>query len=146
MAARIPLLVTVPARGPTPGPTDREAVMTTTEILTDHHGTVESPDRVRSPRPRPTGVLLTGMVAALAVVTTVLVIVWTSSADRSVAPMKPSPSGPPAAYLPGGSVYDEQVPDFMDWSQGYGPGSYLYRAQVPTKRWSPAHRSGARQR
>lgn len=37
-------------------------------------------------------------------------------------------------YLPGGSVYDSQIPGYTtDVGQGYLPGSSVYRSQVPPK-------------
>lgn len=83
----------------------------------------EQPPRDRSGR---TGVLIGVPVAVLGAVAATFALATTSS-DRPAGPV----TNPPAAYQPGGSVYGQQVPDFLDRGTGYGPGSSLYDAQVP---------------
>jgi hypothetical protein len=73
------------------------------------------------------------LVAGLAVITGAAVGIWQHEPDREpgLAPTRQPVQEPLAAYLPGGSVYDQQVPQVIDWSTAYGPGSSTYWSQVP---------------
>jgi len=74
------------------------------------------------------------VVVALAAVTVALVSGWLrplglGSPAQVPAPM---PVQAPPAYRSGGSVYDQQVPGVVGWSDTFGPGSVLYEEQVPS--------------
>ena len=106
--------------------------MSTSEVLSSHDRTPVPPATHR-PHSSPTGLALVVLVLALAVVTITAVALWSHGTQPTTpAAPDPAPFGSPA-YLPGGSVYEQQVPDYIDWSIGYGPGSYLYNAQVPAE-------------
>jgi hypothetical protein len=80
---------------------------------------------------RPKARRLAVLVAGLAVLTGFAVASWNSSPAPGPAPASPPAQQPPAAYLPGGSVYAEQVPHLLNWATAYGPGSSTYASQVP---------------
>lgn len=84
-----------------------------------------------TPRPRRPHTTLAGILLALAVavlaVLTVVVRPWNLGAE----PATRTPSGSLHAYLPGGSVHQQQVPEFRHWSLAYRPGGSVYRSQVP---------------
>ena len=105
--------------------------MTSTQTGTVRTRTEGAPRRPRSHMTR-TGILLALAVAALAVLT-VMVGGWQRGADPATPPV-PGPSGPPHAYLPGGSVYGQQVPEFGRSALAYQPGGTVYKLQVPHAR------------
>ena len=107
--------------------------MSSTNTFVQHDRHVDAPDRVRQEQPRRTGFLLVALVAVLAAITATMVFQWYTATDQSAATTT-IPSGPPAAYLTGGSVNEQQVPDHVDWPTGYGPTSQLYNEQVPQAR------------
>jgi hypothetical protein len=109
--------------------------MTTTDITVRDGQATEPTRERRRRRPRRTGILIGALVVVLTAVTVTTLALWAAgTGDRPAAPPSRVIMDPPAAYQPGGSVYEEQVPDYQDWSIGYGPGSYLYNAQVPQPR------------
>jgi hypothetical protein len=67
---------------------------------------------------------LAALVAALVAVTGIILTTWHES-NPPTAPTVPTPSDPPPAYLPGGSVYKQQVPP-------YPPHRTVYVQQVPS--------------
>lgn len=107
--------------------------MSSTNTFVQHDRPVGTPDRVRQERPRRTGFLLLALVAVLATITATMVLQWYTAIDQPTTTTT-IPSGPPAAYLTGGSVNEQQVPDHVDWRTGYGPASQLYNEQVPQAR------------
>ena len=82
-------------------------------------------------RSRPTASRVAAFAGAFTAITLASVtVLWGGNGDQpDAAPVVVVDQ--PAAYEPGGSVYEAQVPYTYDWSAGYGEGSYLYDAQVP---------------
>jgi hypothetical protein len=70
------------------------------------------------------------LVLALALLTTLAVLAWTGRLDGEAS--RPARPAPPAA-----GTRPTAGADF-DWSIGYGPGSYLYNAQVPAAARTPS--------
>lgn len=83
------------------------------------------------------------VVGVLAVVTVGLVVAWNLPRDEA-APA--STTGWTAGYGPGSAVYREQVPQVAPrWEAAYGPGSSLYAQQVPSdpSAWTRAYGPGS---
>lgn len=80
-------------------------------------------------RPRRSGVLIGVPVAVLGAVAATFAL-GTTGSDR---PASPVVSNPPAAHQPGGSVYEQQVPDAHRVPVGHESGTHLYDAQVPQR-------------
>ena len=109
--------------------------------------TTQPTTQTSSPRSRPSpanraGRRLAVLVAGLAALTTGTVIAWSQLGEN---PARSSTNSvPSAAYQPGGSVYDEQVPAYIDWQIGYGPDSAMYAEQVPGHLdWSAGYGPGS---
>lgn len=102
--------------------------MTSTQLRTVPTRTEGTP-RPRRPRTNRLGILIALAVAVLVALTAV-VLGWNLDAPPADPPT-PIPSGPPRAYLPGGSVHEQQVPEFQHWALVYGPEGSVYKAQVP---------------
>lgn len=99
--------------------------MSITDTTVRNQQATESVPEQQRPARRP-GVLIGVPVALLGAVAATFALTATGP-DR---PADPAVSNPPAAYQPGGSVYDEQVPDLEDRPAGHGSGRYL-DVQVP---------------
>ena len=82
----------------------------TTEIMTNDDGRPADPDG-RASRPRRTGLLVAGLVVGLTAVTATTLGVWASAGASGQETPDPGVPAAPAAYQPGGSVYEQQVPD-----------------------------------
>lgn len=76
-------------------------------------------------------VALLALTLGLLVAAIALIMTWDVGA-RPADPAPPDPVGPPPAYQPGGSVYEQQVPNFTHWALVYGPGGSIYKSQVPS--------------
>ena len=95
----------------------------TSEIITNGDGSAEAGIESRDRRPRHTGVLIAGLVAALTVVTATTLGLWASAgASGEETVDRQAPAAPLAGYQPGGSVYQQQVPDA-------GPGPEMHHSE-----------------
>lgn len=76
----------------------------------DDQATDPIPEQQRQRPTRRTGVLIGAPIALLGAVAATALALGTGGADRPADAPTPVVSNPPAAYQPGGSVYDAQVP------------------------------------
>ena len=95
----------------------------TDTTVRDHLANDPVPEQHGS-RSRRAGVLVGVPVALLGAVAATFALT-TTGPDR---PADPAVPNPPAAYQPGGSVHDSQVPDFED---RHGSDGSLHEAWVP---------------
>lgn len=102
--------------------------MSITDTTVRNQQATEPVHEQQQDRPRRIGVLVGVSVAALGAFAAITLALGADGADRRADTPAPVVPNPPAAYQPGGSVYDEQVPGI---DAGRGSGSYLYDAQVP---------------
>ncbi|WP_243060896.1 hypothetical protein [Nocardioides sp. SR21] len=86
--------------------------------------------------PRPHFALAVAALVAVTVAGLAVALDWSPSGESAApaAPEAPAEPGPPAAYLPGGSVYEQQVPGHRHWALVHGPDGMPYKAQVPSAR------------
>lgn len=101
---------------------------TTNTTVHDHQATAPVQEQQQG-RSRRSGVLIGVPVAVLGAVAATFALAATGP-DR---PASPAVSNPPAAHQPGGSVYEQQVPDAHSRSVGRESGTHLYDAQVPQR-------------
>ena len=105
--------------------------MSTTDTIV-RDGQATGPIREeRRHRPQRTAARIGALVVTLGAATATALALWAAGTERLADPPVSVLMDPPAAHQPGGSVYEQQVPNTQDWSAGYGPGGYLYDAQVP---------------
>ena len=97
----------------------------TDTTVREPQATDPDPEQQRRRPSRRVGVLIGVPVALLGAVAATTLALGAGGADRPAdGPTRVVPD-PPAAYQPGGSVHDAQVPDLADRPAGPGSGRYL---------------------